>query len=184
MLMSIYLLTTAASCGIFYLSGKAYNSYLKRNNYVSTTKPKDPSEVLFDALSSGLKAFVPGYNLYTAFLMLWIGSKNFEELANKSLSNGSIRKLTEEEIKEKELKEMEASMELDNSNSFDSESDILEENNNINDEYDFNIGDDNSKSDMVSLDEKIAYLEREKELLLSIKDNRNNNPEQFKLERK
>ena len=190
MLMGIYLATTAISCGVFYLSGKAYGGYLERNNYVSTTKPKGASEILFDTISLGFKAFIPGYNLYTAVILLWTGSKNFEELASKSLNDGSIRKLTEEEIEEKERQEMEANMELESSDDVEENFDLLEETNDkeetngIEDEYDFNVSDDNSKSHMMSLEEKIAYLEREKELLISIKKARNNNPKQFKLGQK
>ena len=213
-----YLVSVAASYGTFYLQGRAYSDYLKRNNYVSNTSPMGEYELKFDMFSLALKAFTPGFNIYAAVKILWDGSKDFEKKAADSLSKGKIRKLTKEEIeaKQKEVENMisknvndyQNNMNHDNNNNvyqdnndyaddMNSEVDYdFDENNNFedninlkngnttNEEYDFNVDDNVINLEGMSLDEKIAYLEREKELLISIKKDINEEPKQYRLGQK
>lgn len=240
-----YLVSVGASYGTFYLQGRAYSDYLKRNNYVSNTNPMGEYELKFDMFSLALKALTPGFNIYAAVKILWDGSKDFEKRAKEALNKGTIRKLTKEEIeaKKKELEEkinleninnfrdnmnydnnndnyyignndyeannnymnnmnpeddfnfedtinfednmdLENNINIDDFNDVDDNYDDLNNQNDTEEEYDFNASSDSLNLYGMSLDERLDYLNRERDFLLSLKEEKNNQPKQFKLRQK
>ena len=194
MLFDLYCLSVAVSGGVFYLSGRAYDDYLKRNNYVSNTSPMGNYELKFNLASLALKALTPGFNIYAAAQILWDGSKDFEKKTAEALSKGRIRKLTDEEIAERKKAEQEKVFENFNNvkDDFDKQEVVKSSNeeydfgvNTNEEEYDFNINSDNTnESKEMTLDEQIAYLEHEKEILLNMKKEQSNQPKQYIIERK
>lgn len=193
MLFDFYLISIAASWGVFYLSGKAYDDYLKRNNYVSTTDKMGNYELKFNLASIALKALTPGFNIYAAAKILWDGSKDFEQRANEALSKGRIRKLTDKELEEK--RQFESEKVFENFNNVQEETKKQElanysnsynnvNNNYVEEEYDFNVSNDNDNINKMTLDEQIAYLEHEKEILLNMKKEQSNQSKQYIIERK
>lgn len=140
-MFGLYLITTGVSFGVYYLSTKAYGDYLKRKGYIDADGERSRAELGFMMLSLGFKALIPIYNIYTAAKIVWDGSKHFDEMAADDLKKGSIRIATEEE---------KANTKKINSN-------VIEEKDNY-----------IHYEDMTN-DEKLAFLEKEREFLLQLK---------------
>ena len=145
-MLVFYLVTTGVSFGIYYLSTKAYGDYLERKGYVDADGKRSSAELGFMMLSLGVKALIPIYNICTAAKIVWDGSKHFDEMAADDLKKGSIRKLTDEEIEQKEVVENE-------------DTTIISQ------------PDDYTHYHEMTREEKLAFLEKEKEFLLQEKEN-------------
>ena len=160
-MLELYLITTGISFGISYLSARAYSDFLKRKNCVSTGISDLNYEFKFKLLSLVFKSLIPGYNIYTAIETLWNGTKDFNSSLEEGLKNGTIRRMTDEEIKE------------------------LEEEKAVNKNSNVEVHEAYIKPyEQMTNEEKLAFLEREKELLLKEKENIEQKPIQYKIEKK
>ena len=159
-LLLLYGVTTTISFGVYYLSTKAYNDYLERKGYEFVDGPKTPAELSFTIASYAFKAIIPGYNIYNAVQILWQGNKQFADMAFDDLKSGNIRKLTNEER-----------IEMHNQNHL--ENATIETQNNHPMQY-----------SELTAEEKIAFLEKQKELLLQGMSQQEEAPKQYTMQQK
>jgi len=150
-MFGLYIITTGISFGVFFLSSKAYNDFIERKGYVSTEKEKSVAELNFNILSYAFKALIPGYNIYSAIQILWTGSKHFEESLQDEIKKGNLRRITEADLTE-DINT--------NSNQYVSPEECLG-------------FEPNRHYEEMTNDEKLAFLEKEKEFLLQEKENAN-----------
>ena len=149
MLLSIYLGTTAVSWVTFLLFSVAGEKKLKRDGYKFVKPKRTFIENLVWTMSIVFKASIPVYNIINATIVLCMGEKIYEYLEDRLLEEGKIymskdeRANTQPEIK---------------SSLFEKEKNYTDgiQSRNVEKKYE----------DM-SFEEKMAYLEREKEILLS-----------------
>lgn len=175
-MFGLYVLTTAISGGVFYLTSKAYDGYLKRNHYISTTGEKKLAELNFEILSYAFKALMPGYNIYMAVKMLWDGPKQFEVQALESLKKGKIREMTDEEIENEEALE---SYELVDNNYNNTENETF-----LVDATTIKQHSSVKSYNELTAEEKLAFLRQEQAFLLESSKEKKEAPVQFKLGQK
>ena len=149
MLLGIYLVTTAISWATIIIVSKSCEKRLERKGYKQIKQKKSFIENVASSMSTIFKASLPVYNILNACVILFMGDKVYDELEKELLERGSIYIPKENNVNtQPEMKSM-----------------TLEKTNNV--QKDNTV----KKYEDMSIDEKIAYLEREKQSLLSQQTN-------------
>ena len=110
--MGLYVITTLASWGIYYLVDKAYVNKLEREEYAF----KDTSvyEKILDYAQKGLRRIIPVYNIYMAVKMLWYGDNYLEFRKREDLKNDKLIRVDSYEDRAQIAKENNQGTELVN----------------------------------------------------------------------
>ena len=149
MLLNIYLGTTAVSWAIVLIFSAAGGKKLKREGYNLVNPKKSFTEKLASFISTAFIGSIPIYNIIIAIAILCVGDDKFYEyMKDKLLEEGKIY-MTKDEPANKQP-EMESSPFEKEQNNTDSIQKVNAE----------------KKYEDMSVEEKMAYLEREKEILL------------------
>jgi hypothetical protein len=147
LLLNIYLGTTAISWSIVFLFCAACDKKLKREGYKYIKEKKSIPEKIVSFTLRAFKGFVPVYNILNAITVLLIGDKVYKYMEDKLLQQGDIYMPTEE------MSSMEdefSSREETKTYTESTEKERTEK-----------------KYAEMTLEEKLAYLEREKARLIS-----------------
>ena len=147
MLLNIYLGTTAVSWAIAFIFSVVCEKKLKRKGYKFVKPKKSFTERLASFISTAFKGFIPIYNISCIIVILWMGDKYYEHIEKKRLEEGTIYMPKDEPANTQP--EMESSP-------------FEKEQNNTG----IQEGNAEKKYEDMSVEEKMAYLEREKEILL------------------
>ena len=153
MLLNIYLGTTVISWIVTIIFSIASDKKIRRDGYKFVVEKKSVSEKIANLLSTLFWGSIPIYNILNTIFVLFIGDKVYEHVKDDLLDKGKIIYMpTEERSINEESK----------TNTEDIEKASIDK-----------------KYDEMTLEEKLAYLEQERELLLSqsdaLKDQRNQN---------
>ena len=98
MLLNIYLGTTAISWVITLIFSAACRNKLKREGYKFVKKKKSFPEKTVTFISSAVKGSMPIYNILNTILMLYMGDKIYNYMEDKLLEHGEIYKSDEEKL--------------------------------------------------------------------------------------
>lgn len=145
MLLNIYLGTTAISWATVFIFSNACEEKLKRKGYKFVEEKKSISEKIASFLSIAFKASIPVYNILNTIVLLCMSDKLYEYVEDEFLSEGKIYMPTEETPSSKD--EFSPSEE----NKIYTES--------------IEKASTEKKYDEMTLKEKLAYLEHEREIL-------------------
>lgn len=148
MLLNIYLGTTAVSWATVFIFGAACEKKLKREGYKFVKPKKSFTEKLASFISTAFKGSIPIYNIINTIAILCMGDKLYEYMEDKLLEEGKIYMPKDEPANPQP--EMESSPFEKEQNNTDSIQKVNAE----------------KKYEDMSVEEKMAYLEREKEILL------------------
>lgn len=148
MLLNIYLGTTAVSWAITFISSAASIKKLERKGYRFVKPKKSFAERLASFIRTAFIGSIPVYNIINSIYSLYDLYKLYEYIEEKLLEAGYIYMPKDEHANT--LPKMESS-------SFEKEQNNTDSIQKVNGEKKY--GD-------MSIEEKIAYLEREKEILL------------------
>ena len=148
-ILGIYAATTLASYLLVGITEAAINKRLDREGYVDTTKDESTIEKIKSALEMAIVLAIPILNIaFSGFI--FFSSTTYDEILEAGLSKNTIRKKTQEELfieKEQNILKQEKNK---NKNAKD-----IEEQSRI-----------KAYSEMTN-EEKLIFLEREKNFLLS-----------------
>ena len=138
MLLNIYLGTTGINWAVLLLYSNNYIKGLEKKGYKFVKDERPTREIVAELLSLILTASIPGFNILTTVGFIYMDDKIFEYLEKKMLEDGKIYIPTKEKKVNEEPKINTNSIEKTQPEEKHSEMDI---------------------------DEKIAYLKHEKEIL-------------------
>lgn len=145
MLLNIYLGTTAISWATVFIFSAACKKKLKREGYKFVKEKKSISEKIASFMSVAFKGSIPVYNILNTIAVLCMGDKLYGYMEDKLLSEGEIYMPTEEiPSSEDEFSPSEGTKIYTESIEKTSTE---------------------KKYDEMTLEEKLAYLEREREIL-------------------
>ena len=144
-MLEIYLITTLISWATFGLFAASCTERMKREGYKGVKIKKSLSERFFENLSILFKISIPLFNIAAAIITFFSADKLYEGIKEKLLSEGKLEKI-DEENNEEEIE-------------FDIDKDTM------------NV----KKYNDLSVEEKIDYLEKEKEHLLREKESNKQN---------
>lgn len=145
MLLNIYLGTTAISWATVFMFSAACEKKLKREGYKFVREKKSISEKIASFISTAFKGSIPVYNIINTIAVLCAGDKLYEYMEDKLLEEGKIYMPTEENpISEDKISPREETKNYTES---------------------MEKASTEKKYDEMTLEEKLAYLEREKEIL-------------------
>ena len=158
MLLNIYLATTAISWATIFISSAACVKKLKREGYKYIEEKKSISERIMTFISNVFKGSIPVYNILNTIIILCLGDKLYEFVEDKLLEQGKIYKPVAEEL---------------NDDCEDKSS--KGENTNI---YATSVQKTRTEKtyNEMTIEEKLAYLEQEKEMLMSQATPQDENP--------
>jgi len=148
MLLNIYLGTTAVSWAIVFICGAACSKKLKREGYKVVDSKKSFIEKLASFISLAFKGSIPIVNIISAIYILWMIDEMYEYGKGQLLEKGEIYMPKDEPANTQP--EMESSPFEKEQNNTDSIQKVNAK----------------KKYEDMSVEEKMAYLEREKEILL------------------
>ena len=148
MLLNIYLGTTAVSWAIVFIFSAACEKKFKREGYKIVKQKKSFVEKLASFISTAFEGSIPIYNIINAIAILCMGDKFYEHVVDKLLEEGKIY------MPKDEPANIQPEIE---SSPFENEQSNTDSIQNVNCE---------KKYEDMSVEEKMAYLEREKEMLL------------------
>lgn len=148
MLLNIYLGTTAVSWAVVFIFSVACGKKLKREGYKIVKEKKSFVEKLASFISTAFKGSIPIYNIINAIAILCVGDKFYEHMVDKLLESGKIY------MPKDEPANIQPEIE---SSPFEKEQSNTESIQKVNCKR---------KYEDMSVEEKMAYLEREKEMLL------------------
>ena len=145
MLLNIYLGTTAISFATAFIFGAAWEEKLKRDGYKFVKEKESLPEKIANLMSNNYMYFIPVYNILITIFLLGMGDKMYEYAKEKLLKSGKIYKPITEEL----------------NNDYKSEE--------KDDSYTASIQKTKTEKtyDEMTTEEKIAYLQQEKEKLIN-----------------
>ena len=138
MLLNIYLGTTAISWATVFIFSAACEKKLKREGYKVVKEKKSISEKIASFISIAFKGSIPIHNILNTIAILCMGDKLYEYMEDKLLEQGKIYMPTEEMPSSEETNTYTESIEKASTE---------------------------KKYDEMTLEEKLAYLERERKIL-------------------
>ncbi len=145
MLLNIYLGTTAISWATVFIFSAAFEKKLEREGYKFVKEKKSISEKIASFISFAFKNSIPVYNIINTILVLCMSNKVYECMKDKSLEAGKIYMPTEETpISEDKISPREETKTYTES---------------------MEKASTEKKYDEMTLEEKLAYLERAREIL-------------------
>lgn len=149
MLLNIYLGTTAISWATTFIFSAACEKKLKKEGYKFVKEKKSLSEKVATFISTAFKSSIPVYNILNTIVILCMGDKLYGYMEDKLLEQGKIYKPTAEELNN------------------DYESEILNEEKA--DTYTASVQKTRTEKtyDEMTTEEKLAYLQQEKEKLIN-----------------
>ena len=149
MLLNIYLGTTAISWATTFIFSAACEKKLKREGYKFVKENKSLSEKVATFISTAFKGSIPVYNILNIIVILYMGDKLYGYMEDKLLEQGKIYKPIAEELNN------------------DYESKILNEEKA--DTYTASVQKTRTEKtyDEMTTEEKLAYLQQEKEKLIN-----------------
>lgn len=149
MLLNIYLGTTAISWATTFIFSTACEKKLKREGYKFVKENKSLSEKVATFISNAFKGSIPVYNILSTIIILCMGDKFYGYIEDKLLEQGKIYKPIAEELNN------------------DYESEILNEEKA--DTYTASVQKTRTEKtyDEMTTEEKLAYLQQEKEKLIN-----------------
>ena len=149
MLLNIYLGTTAISWATVFIFSAACEKKLTREGYKFVKEKKSLSEKIATFISNVFKVSIPVYNILNAIVILCMGDKLYGYMEDYLLEQGKIYKPIAEELNN------------------DCESEILNEEKA--DTYTASVQKTRTEKtyDEMTTEEKLAYLQQEKEKLIN-----------------
>ncbi len=159
MLLNIYLATTAVSWVVSITTSVACDKKLKRKGYKFVKQEESISEKVITFISTAFYLSIPVLNILNAISILLMGNEIYEYMEDKLLKNGKIYIPTGEVEVEVEIKEDEVSP-------MEESKDYTEEDKKVSLEK---RPEGISENRIKEIDEKIACLNREKEILIDLK---------------
>lgn len=158
MLLNIYLGTTAISWAITFIFSAACEKKLKREGYKFVKEKKSLSEKVATFISTAFKGSIPVYNILNTIVMLCMGDKLYGFMEDILLEKGKIYKPIAEELNN------------------DCESEIFDEEKA--DTYTASAQKTRTEKtyDEMTTEEKLAYLQQEKEKLINQANPQAENP--------
>ena len=149
MLLNIYLGTTAISWATIFIFSAACKKKLKREGYKFVKEKKSLSEKVAAFISTAFKGSIPVYNILNTIVILCMGDKLYGYVEDKLLEQGQIYKPIAKELNN------------------DYESEILNEEKA--DTYTASVQKTRTEKtyDEMTTEEKLAYLQQEKEKLIN-----------------
>lgn len=154
LLLGIYAGTTISAFLMDLLTSKAMDERLDREGYTYNEKDqKGPAEKIREGIIVGAILLIPGINFLLGCAMFFGYNKLYKSTLEDGLSDGTIRRKTEEEKEKQSLKKEKKNKKIE----------VVKEEVIINKPY----------SEM-SNEEKLAVLEKERAFLLSINNRQEN----------